>query len=69
MGDRHKGTIGRRQLLRTGFIGIVATAARLPPTPKLTTKNARLAFRQTPPRFKTSTESTATQSVRRLACS
>jgi hypothetical protein len=27
MGDRHKGTIGRRQLLRTGMIGIVATAA------------------------------------------
>jgi hypothetical protein len=27
MGDRHKATIGRRQLLRTGIIGIVATAA------------------------------------------
>ena len=27
MRDRHKGTIGRRQLLRTGIIGIVATAA------------------------------------------
>jgi hypothetical protein len=27
MGDRHKGVIERRQLLRTGFIGIVATAA------------------------------------------
>jgi hypothetical protein len=27
MGDRHKATIGRRQLLRTGMIGIVATAA------------------------------------------
>ena len=27
MDDRHKGTIGRRQLLRTGIIGIVATAA------------------------------------------
>jgi hypothetical protein len=27
MGDRHKGIIGRRQLLRTGVIGIVATAA------------------------------------------
>jgi hypothetical protein len=26
MGDRHKATIGRRQLLRTGIIGIVATA-------------------------------------------
>jgi hypothetical protein len=26
MGDRHKG-IGRRQLLRTGLFGIVATAA------------------------------------------
>ena len=27
MGDRHKATIGRRQLLRTGIIGIVATTA------------------------------------------
>jgi hypothetical protein len=27
MGDRHKATIGRRQLLRTGMISIVATAA------------------------------------------
>ena len=27
MGDRHKATIGRRQLLRTGIIGVVATAA------------------------------------------
>jgi hypothetical protein len=26
MSDRHKATIGRRQLLRTGMIGIVATA-------------------------------------------
>jgi hypothetical protein len=26
MDDRHKAAIGRRQLLRTGFIGIVATA-------------------------------------------
>jgi hypothetical protein len=26
MRDLHKGTIGRRQLLRTGIIGIVATA-------------------------------------------
>jgi hypothetical protein len=26
MGDRHKGTIGRRQLLRTGMIGFIATA-------------------------------------------
>jgi hypothetical protein len=26
MGDRHKATIGRRQLLRTGMLGIVATA-------------------------------------------
>jgi hypothetical protein len=27
MHDRHKATIGRRQLLRTGIIGIAATAA------------------------------------------
>ena len=27
MSKRHKATIGRRQLLRTGIIGIVATAA------------------------------------------
>ena len=27
MGERHKGTIGRRQLLRAGMIGFVATAA------------------------------------------
>jgi hypothetical protein len=27
MSDRHKATIGRRQLLRTGMVGIVATAA------------------------------------------
>ena len=27
MGHWHKATIGRRQLLRTGIIGIVATAA------------------------------------------
>jgi len=27
MGDRHEGTIGRRQLLRTGMIGLIATAA------------------------------------------
>jgi hypothetical protein len=27
MGDRHQASIGRRQLLRTGMIGIVATAA------------------------------------------
>jgi hypothetical protein len=27
MRDRHKATIGRRQLLRTGIIGVVATAA------------------------------------------
>ncbi len=27
MGDRHKASIGRRQLLRTGMLGIVATAA------------------------------------------
>jgi hypothetical protein len=26
MADRHKGTIGRRQLLRTGIFGIIATA-------------------------------------------
>jgi len=26
MGDRHKATIGRRQLLRAGMLGIVATA-------------------------------------------
>jgi hypothetical protein len=26
MGDRHQPTIGRRQLLRTGMLGIVATA-------------------------------------------
>jgi len=26
MADRHKGTIGRRQLLRTGVLGIIATA-------------------------------------------
>ena len=26
MADRHKGTIGRRQLLRTGMIGFIATA-------------------------------------------
>ena len=26
MADRHKGTIGRRQLLRTGVFGIIATA-------------------------------------------
>jgi hypothetical protein len=26
MGDRHQATIGRRQLLRTGMLGIVATA-------------------------------------------
>ena len=26
MGDRHKGTIGRRQLLRAGMIGFIATA-------------------------------------------
>jgi hypothetical protein len=26
MGDRYKATIGRRQLLRTGMIGIVVTA-------------------------------------------
>ena len=25
MADRHKGTIGRRQLLRTGVLGIIAT--------------------------------------------
>jgi hypothetical protein len=27
MGDRHQLTIGRRQLLRTGMLGIVVTAA------------------------------------------
>ena len=27
MGDRHKGTIGRRQLLRAGTIGLIATTA------------------------------------------
>jgi hypothetical protein len=27
MSERHKGTIGRRQLLRAGMIGFVATAA------------------------------------------
>jgi hypothetical protein len=27
MGERHKGTIGRRQLLRVGMIGFVATTA------------------------------------------
>jgi hypothetical protein len=27
MGDRQQATIGRRQLLRTGMLGIVATAA------------------------------------------
>ena len=27
MGERHKGTIGRRQLLRAGMIGFVATTA------------------------------------------
>jgi hypothetical protein len=26
MGDRHKGNIGRRQLLRAGMIGFIATA-------------------------------------------
>jgi hypothetical protein len=26
MADRHKGTIGRRQLLRTGVFGVIATA-------------------------------------------
>ena len=26
MADRHKGTIGRRQLLRTGVLAIIATA-------------------------------------------
>ena len=26
MGDRHQATIGRRQLLRTGMLGVVATA-------------------------------------------
>ena len=26
MADRHRGTIGRRQLLRTGVLGIIATA-------------------------------------------
>jgi hypothetical protein len=26
MADRHKGTIGRRQLLRTGVLGFLATA-------------------------------------------
>ena len=26
MADRHKGTIGRRQLLRTGALGLIATA-------------------------------------------
>ena len=26
MDDRHKGTIGRRQLLRAGMIGFIATA-------------------------------------------
>jgi hypothetical protein len=26
MADRHKGTIGRRQLLSTGVLGIIATA-------------------------------------------
>jgi predicted component of type VI protein secretion system len=26
MADRHKGAIGRRQLLRTGIFGIIATA-------------------------------------------
>ena len=26
MADRHKGRIGRRQLLRTGMIGFIATA-------------------------------------------
>ena len=26
MGDRYKATIGRRQLLRTGMVGIIATA-------------------------------------------
>jgi hypothetical protein len=27
MSERHKGTIGRRQLLRAGLVGFVATAA------------------------------------------
>jgi hypothetical protein len=27
MSERHKGAIGRRQLLRTGMMGIIATAA------------------------------------------
>ncbi len=27
MSQRHKGTIGRRQLLRTGLTGVIATAA------------------------------------------
>jgi len=27
MGERHKGTIGRRQLLRAGLVGFIATAA------------------------------------------
>jgi hypothetical protein len=26
MADRHKGTIGRRELLRTGVLGFIATA-------------------------------------------
>ena len=26
MADRHKGTIGRRQLLRTGVLGLIVTA-------------------------------------------
>ena len=30
MGDRHKGTIGRRQLLRAGMIGFIATATSAP---------------------------------------
>jgi hypothetical protein len=65
--SKPKATIGRRQLLRAGMTGLFATAASaLEPgtvaadTP--TAKNASLAFRQTLPRFKPSTESTATRS-------
>src|SRR6267154_1221999 len=69
MGDRQKGNIGRRQLLRAGMIGFIATAtsvlraAASPLTPRPKTKNARLAFRRTPSRSGTSTGSTATRSA------
>ena len=69
MSEQHKATMGRRQLLRAGMIGFVATAASTLETGTVaadteTNDDKRKArYQESSPKFKTSTELTATRGV------